>query len=318
MALRNNYRLALFVGGVGGARLAFGMAQLLPPERLTIIVNVGDDLWHLGLRVCPDSDTVMYTLAGVVDPVNGWGQAGETTHMLDSLRRFDPDGGDTWFKLGDKDLAIHLRRTQMLKHGVRLTDVTAALCRGLAMNHPLLPVTDEDVPTLVETEEYGELAFQEYFVRHRWQPIVRRLAYDNADRASVTPEVASAIDGADVILFAPSNPWLSVAPMLAIGDLRQRILRRDVPRVAMTPIIGGAAVKGPAAKLMGELGYPVTAQAVAEYYGDVLNGFVDDVKNTPFDTSLSVLRTDTLMSDDVARVRVAGEVLAWLEAGGTG
>ncbi len=318
MALRDNYHIVLFVGGVGGARLAFGMAQLLPPERLTLIVNVGDDLWHLGLRVCPDSDTVMYTLAGVVDPVNGWGQAGETTQMLDSLRRFDSDGNDTWFKLGDKDLATHLTRTQMLKQGVRLTDVTAALSRGLGMNHPLLPVTDDDVPTLVDTEEYGELAFQEYFVRHRWQPIVRYLMYENADRASVTPEVTAAIERADAIVFAPSNPWLSVAPMLAIGDLRARISRRDVPRIAMTPIIGGAAVKGPAAKLMGELGYPVTAQSVAEYYGDLLNGFVDDVKNTPFDTILPVLRTDTLMSDDAARVRVAREVLAWLEGGGTG
>lgn len=318
MALRENYHVVLFVGGVGGARLAYGMAQVLPPERLTMIVNVGDDLWHLGLRVCPDSDTVMYTLAGVVDPVNGWGQVGETTQMLESLRRFDSDGNDTWFKLGDKDLATHLTRTQMLQHGVRLTDVTAALCRGLGVKHPLLPVADEAVPTLVETEEFGELTFQEYFVRHRWQPVVRHLKYEDADHAQVTPEVVSALERADAIVFAPSNPWLSVAPMLAIGDLRERIRRRDVPRVAMTPIIGGAAVKGPAAKLMGELGYPVTAQSVAEYYGDLLNGFVDDTKNDPFETDLSVLRTDTLMNDDTARVRVAREVLAWLERGDLG
>lgn len=315
MALSENYRVVLFVGGVGGARLAYGLAQLLPPERLTMVVNVGDDLWHLGLRVCPDSDTVMYTLAGVVDPMNGWGQAGETTQMLDSLRRFDPDGGDTWFKLGDKDLATHLTRTQMLRHGVRLTDVTSALCKGLGVRHLLLPVTDDDVPTLVETEEYGELAFQEYFVRHRWQPVVKRLTYDDAEHARVTPEVAAALDRADAIIFAPSNPWLSVAPMLAVGDMHQRLLRREIPRIAMTPIIGGAAVKGPAAKLMGELGYPVTAGSVADYYGELLTGFVDDIKNTPFETGLSVLQTDTLMTDDAARVRVARAVLDWLEKG---
>lgn len=317
MALSGDYRIVLFVGGVGGARLAYGLAQLLPPERLTIIVNVGDDFWHLGLRVCPDSDTVMYTLAGVVDPVNGWGQAGETTHMLDSLRRFDPDGDETWFKLGDKDLATHLTRTQLLQRGVRQTEITQRLCEGLGVRHPLLPVSDADVPTLVETEEYGQLTFQEYFVRHRWQPVVRHLSYEHADEATITPEVASAIERADAIIFAPSNPWLSVAPMLAIGELRRRLARRDVPRVAMTPIIGGAAVKGPAAKLMGELGYPVTAQAVSDYYGELLTGFVDDLKNDPFETTLSVLRMDTLMSDEAARVRVARQVLTWLEGAAT-
>lgn len=316
MALSGDYRITLFVGGVGGARLAYGLAQCLPPERLTIVVNVGDDFWHLGLKICPDSDTVMYTLAGLVDPVNGWGLAGETTNMLDSLRRFDPDGGETWFRLGDKDLATHLERTRLTSMGVRLTEITGSLSRALGVRHPLLPVTDDEVPTLVDTEEYGELAFQTYFVRYRWQPTVCALKYEDADRASVTPEVASAIERADAIIFAPSNPWLSVDPMLAVGDLRERLMRRDVPRIAMTPILGGAAVKGPAAKLMGELGLPVTAQAVAEHYGGLLTGFVDDTVNPEFSTHLKVLRTDTLMKDDAARVRVAGDVLAWLEGGG--
>jgi LPPG:FO 2-phospho-L-lactate transferase len=316
MALSGDYRVTLFVGGVGGARLAYGLAQCLPPERLTIVVNVGDDFWHLGLKICPDSDTVMYTLAGLVDPVNGWGLAGETTNMLDSLRRFDPDGGETWFRLGDKDLATHLERTRLTSMGVRLTEITESLSRALGVRHPLLPVTDDEVPTLVDTEEYGELAFQTYFVRYRWQPNVRALTYDDANHASVTPEVAAAIERADAIIFAPSNPWLSVDPMLAVGDLRERLMRRNVPRIAMTPILGGAAVKGPAAKLMGELGLPVTAQAVAEHYGDLLTGFVDDTVNPEFSTDLNVLRTDTLMKDDAARVRVAGDVLAWLEGGG--
>jgi LPPG:FO 2-phospho-L-lactate transferase len=318
MALREEYRVTVFVGGVGGARLAYGLAQCLPPERLTVVVNVGDDFWHLGLKICPDSDTVMYTLSGVVDPVNGWGWSGETTQMLDALRRFDTDGAQTWFKLGDRDLATHFYRTEMLRAGHRLTEITAALAHGLGMHHRLLPVTDDEVPTRVETVEYGQLACQEYFVRHRWQPTVRCLIYQGAEQARLTPEVIDAVEQADVLLFAPSNPWLSVAPILAVGDLQARLLRRAVPRIAVTPIIGGAAVKGPAAKLMSELGYPVGAGAVASFYGDVLTGFVDDTRNAPFETTLDVLHIDTLMGDAAARVRVASDILRWVEQGGGG
>jgi LPPG:FO 2-phospho-L-lactate transferase len=317
VALREQYRVTVFVGGVGGARLAYGLAQVLPPERLTIVVNVGDDFWHLGLKICPDSDTVMYTLSGRVDRAQGWGVEGESTHMLEALRTLDPDGGQTWFKLGDKDLATHLWRTHALSEGARLTEITDVLCQRLGMAHRLLPVTDDSVPTRVETVERGWLSFQEYFVRYRWQPTVRCLLYDGAERARVSPEVAAAIDESDALVFAPSNPWLSVAPMLAVGDLRARLMARAVPRVAMTPILGGAAVKGPAAKLMGELGYPVGAEAVAGFYGELLTGFVDDTRNPPFAAGgLDVLRADTLMSDDAARVRVARELLAWLENGG--
>jgi LPPG:FO 2-phospho-L-lactate transferase len=311
LALKQDYRVVLFVGGVGGAKLAYGLAQLLLPERLTIIVNVGDDFWHLGLKICPDSDTVMYTLGGMVDPVNGWGLDGDSTRMLEALRSF---GGETWFRLGDLDMATHLYRTQRLREGIRLTEITASLCASLGVRHPLRPVTDSDVPTIVDTVEYGELPFQEYFVRHRWQPVLRDLRFDGASEALLTPEVVAALDDADAIIFAPSNPWLSIAPMLAIGDLRDRISNRDVPRVAMTPIIGGAAVKGPAAKLMAELGLEVSGESVADYYGPLINGFVDDSRNRRFERpALHIESYDTLMTDDAARIRVARELLVMLE-----
>ena len=310
MALKQDYRVVLFVGGVGGAKLAYGLAHLLPPERLTIVVNVGDDFWHLGLKICPDSDTVMYTLGSMVDPVNGWGLDGDSTRMLEAFRGL---GGDAWFRLGDLDMATHLYRTQRLRDGARLTDVTASLCSSLGILHPLYPVTDADVPTIVDTIEHGELPFQEYFVRHRWQPVLRGLRFVGASEASITPEVATALDAADAIVFAPSNPWLSIAPMLAVGDLRERIEARDVPRVAMTPIIGGAAVKGPAAKLMAELGLAVSGESVADYYGPLINGFVDDSRNQPFERpALCIESYDTLMTDDAARIRVARELLAMI------
>lgn len=311
MALKQDYRVVLFVGGVGGAKLAYGLAHLLPPERLTIVVNVGDDFWHLGLKICPDSDTVMYTLGSMVDPVNGWGLAGDSTRMLEAFRDL---GGDAWFRLGDLDMATHLYRTQRLREGSRLTDVTTSLRSSLGILHPLLPVTDSDVPTIVDTVEHGELPFQEYFVRHRWQPVLRGLRFEGALVASLTPEVVDAINDADAIVFAPSNPWLSIAPILAVGDLRDRILKSDIPRVAMTPIIGGTAVKGPAAKIMAELGLEVSGESVAEYYGPLINGFVDDSRNKPFERpALRIESYDTLMTDEAARIRVARELLAMLE-----
>lgn len=312
MALKNDFRITLFVGGVGGAKLAYGLSRLLPPERLKIVVNVGDDFWHLGLRICPDSDTVMYTLSGVVDPVNGWGLAGDSTRLLDALGII---GGETWFRLGDFDTATHIHRTNLLRTGVRLTEITSSISKALGMTHDLLPVTDAEVPTIVDTVEHGELAFQEYFVRHRWQPTLRGVRFAGAENATLTPEVEAALESADAIVFAPSNPWLSIAPMLAIGGLRERILARDVPRLAVTPIIGGAAVKGPAAKLMGELGLTVSAEAVADYYGALINGFIDDERNPAFSRdNLRVRRFDTLMPDNDARVRLAHDVMGVLES----
>jgi LPPG:FO 2-phospho-L-lactate transferase len=310
MALAFNKRVVVLVGGVGGAKLAYGLARVLPPELLTVIVNVADDFWHYGLKICPDSDTIMYTLAGVVDPVNGWGVSGDTTVALEMLGRY---GGETWFRLGDRDIATHLQRTQMLASGQRLTQVTAALARALGVEHPILPVTDAALATMVDTVEYGELAFQTYFVRHRWQPTVRGLRYAGLEQAEVTLEVAQALEATDAVLFGPSNPWLSLEPVLGVRGLRERLVRRDIPRVAITPIIGGDAVKGPAAKIMRELDYAVSAQTVAAYYGDAINGFVDDTRNPAFEAEgMRVLRMDTLMQTDAHKVALAEHVLSWI------
>jgi len=297
-------------GGVGGAKLVYGLSQILEPGQLTVIVNTGDDFWHQGLRICPDLDTVMYTLAGVVDPENGWGLAGDTTHALDALRRY---GADTWFRLGDQDIATHLLRTDWLREGRTLTDITRELARRLGVGPALLPMADEPVATLVDTVEHGEIEFQEYFVRRRWQPVVRGLRLRGIEAARMTGAAAAAVAAADVILVGPSNPWLSVAPILAVPGLRAALAARPVPRAAITPIIQGSAVKGPASKLMAELGYEPSARAVARYYGDFINGFVCDERDAGLEIPAPrVAFFDTMMRSNADRVALARKVLDWI------
>lgn len=307
-------RVVLLVGGVGGAKLAHGLAQILPPGALTAIVNTGDDFWHYGLRICPDMDTVMYTLGGLVDPVNGWGVRADTVNMLGALGRY---GVETWFRLGDQDLATHLLRTEALRRGERLTSITARLGAALGIQHAVLPMTDAEVATMIDTEEYGELAFQEYFVRHRWQPRMKGIRFAGAEAARLTAEAADAIARADAIIIAPSNPWLSVAPILSVPGMRAALTDRRVPSVVVTPIIGGQAVKGPTAKLMAELGYEVTPQRVAAFYGDLIDGFIYDASDgvQVFDVvNLLTVSMDTLMYTDADRVRLAGDVVRWIES----
>ncbi|MFN8374597.1 MAG: 2-phospho-L-lactate transferase [Anaerolineae bacterium] len=305
-----NHVVAL-VGGVGGAKLAYGLAQLLSPQQLTIIVNTADDFNLYGLRICPDSDTIMYTLSGLVDKTNGWGLAGDTRIMLGALRRY---GEDTWFGLGDQDLATHLLRTEWLAQGKSQTEVTARLCSALGIQHLVLPMSDAPVATIVDTVEFGELEFQQYFVRHRWQPTVKALRFEGVDNAQMTDAVREALAAADAILIAPSNPWLSVAPILAVPGMREAIIKRDVPRVAVSPIIAGEAVKGPAAKLMQELGYQPSAQAVAEYYGEVINCYVYDERDGTLSLpGLRTLAVNTWMQSEADRVTLARQILTWIE-----
>ncbi len=308
-------KVVTLVGGVGGAKLAFGLAQILPPDDLTLIVNTGDDFWHYGLRICPDLDTILYTLAGVVDPANGWGIAGDTTQVLEALRGY---GEDTWFRLGDRDIATHLLRTAWLREGVTLTEIAARLAARLGVKPRVLPMTDAPVATRVDTLEYGELEFQAYFVRHRWQPTVRSLRFEGIEAAAMTPQVEMALRQADIILVGPSNPWLSIDPILAVPGLRQLIESRPVPRVAITPIVGGRAVKGPAAKLMLELGYDASMKAVSCYYGDLLNGFVSDV----VDSLEGVIQPhavafETVMESDNHKIELAKAVLEWIQCWGS-
>lgn len=307
-------RVVLLVGGVGGAKLALGLNATVPPENLTIIVNTGDDFWHYGLRICPDIDTVLYTLSGRVDPVNGWGLAGDTTTVLDGLRAY---GEEPWFRLGDQDIATHLLRTEQLRNGKPLTRIIQDLAKSMDIRANVLPMSDDEVTTIVDTYEHGELAFQDYFVRHRWQPRVRELHYRGADTAKLTPEVKEALVNSDIILIGPSNPWLSISPILAVSELRAAILARSVPRVAITPIVSKRAIKGPAAKLMEELGYEVSARTVAVYYDEVINGFVYDIRDKH---EASLIRHgyrwmafDTMMVNYDQKKTLAHHVLTWIE-----
>jgi LPPG:FO 2-phospho-L-lactate transferase len=257
----------------------------------------------------------MYTLADVVNPEFGWGINGDTRVTLETLQKHY--GFEPWFGIGDKDIATHLLRTHLLREGQTLTQTTDYLSKQLGIKHALFPMTDSEVPTIVETVEYGELAFQEYFVKYRWQPTVKSIHFQNAESATITLAVKEAIESADIILVAPSNPWLSIAPILSIPTMRDLLLSRDVPRVVMTPIVGGEAIKGPAAKIMAELGLEVSPLAVAQYYGDVINGFVDDVINPVITVKdLTVVQFDTIMKTLEDKITLAGKVLEWIGGGG--
>lgn len=298
-------------GGVGGAKLAAGLAAVLPPEKLAIVVNTGDDFTHLGLHISPDIDTVTYTLAGIANPELGWGIAGESWAFMGQMARL---GGETWFRLGDRDLATHVERTRRLHAGERLTDVTAALAAAHGIAHRIVPMADDPAPTTVHSDE-GKLAFQDYFVRRQCQPQLERL--DFAPHVAPSAAFAALIDdpALEAVVICPSNPWLSIAPILALADVRRRLRARRVPIVAVSPIIGGKAVKGPAAKIMVELGVPVSAGGVAAYYGDFLDGLViDEADRGEFGESgrLRLLATDTLMRDPADRARLAGEMVEWL------
>lgn len=295
-------------GGVGGAKLAAGLAQLLPPQSLTVIVNTGDDFRHLGLLICPDLDTVMYTLAGVANTETGWGRAGESWRVLAEVARL---GGPDWFRLGDLDLALHLTRAHLLAQGMSLTAVTRHLCEQLRIQPAVLPMSDRPAPTMIVTQDGRTLPFQTWFVHERWQPAVAAVQLPPDARA--TPQVIRCLEQADLVLIAPSNPFVSIDPILQTYPIRA--LLEDVPQavVAVSPIVGGQAVKGPAAKMMREMGLAVSPTAVADYYGELLDGFVYDTQDATavLAPDLPTLCTDTLMHTPADRERVAAEVLAF-------
>ena len=255
----------LLCGGVGGAKLALGLSHVLAPEDLTIIVNTGDDFEHLGLTICPDIDTVLYTLSGLANAKQGWGREGESWTVLDEVKRL---GGDGWFLLGDLDIALHLRRLALLRGGFRLTEATAALAEALGVRHRILPMCDEPVTTTLDTDE-GVLPMQHYFVRRRCEPAVRAVRFEGVAAARLSPEVRSALSRPDLaaVIIAPSNPFLSVDPILSVPGLRNAMRGSGAPVVAVSPVIAGQAIKGPAAKMMRELGHDVSALGIARLYG---------------------------------------------------
>ena len=261
-------------GGVGGAKLALGLSRLLQPAELLTVVNTGDDFRHLGLHISPDLDTVMYTLAGVADPERGWGLAGETWNFMRALSRL---GGPDWFNLGDQDLATHSYRTQGLQQGLGLAAVTQSLCASFGIAQRLVPMSDDPVQTIVCTDQ-GELPFQDYFVRLACRPRVRALRYAGADTARPHPDFAALLshDAPHAVILCPSNPFLSIDPILSLPGVRASLQSTRAPVIAVSPIVGGKALKGPAAKIMAELHLPATNLALAGYYRDFLNGLVID------------------------------------------
>ena len=299
-------------GGVGGAKLAHGLTQHLAPDQLTIVVNTGDDFEHLGLLICPDIDTVLYNLAEAQHPQQGWGRRDESFQVLEETKRL---GHDAWFRLGDRDIALHLLRRQMLDLGLPLTEVTLELARRLGIAHPVLPMSDQPVRTIILTPE-GEMPFQEYFVHRRTEPMMLGMRLEGLDQAQPTMAVLTALAEADLIVFCPSNPYVSIDPILALSGVREII--RDKPAIAVSPIIGGVALKGPAAKMMAELGADVSATGVARHYADLLDGFVLDQADQQLAEQISAIGiepfvTNTIMRDKMDRERLAGEVLEFAQ-----
>lgn len=265
-------RILALAGGVGGGKLARGLAAVLSPDELTLAVNTADDFVHLGLHVCPDIDSVLYALADMNDPERGWGLAGETWNFMAAMDRL---GGETWFKLGDRDLATHILRTNALEAGKSLSEVTALIARRLGVRHPVIPMSDDPVHSIVETDE-GKLDFQTYFVRRQCKPVFRGVAFDGVTRARPAEAFRKALDEADAIVITPSNPFVSIDPILALPGVGEALRRRGRPVIAVSPIVGGDAVKGPFAKMLRERGVPPSALSVAQHYGPLIDGWMVD------------------------------------------
>jgi LPPG:FO 2-phospho-L-lactate transferase len=310
--------IVAIAGGVGGARLAHGLTRALPPDGLAVIVNTGDDFDHYGLRVCPDLDTVMYTLAGLANEATGWGVAGDTDAALGMLRRY---GEDAWFWLGDRDMATCLLRTERLRAGQSLSEVTAALASALGVPAALLPMSDAPVATTINTPD-GSLAFQEYFVRRRHQDTVLGVRLEGIEAATATPAALAALAQAEAVIICPSNPLLSVGAILSVGGMREAVIAAKAagaPVVAVSPIIGGQAVKGPAAGNLEAQGFPVSPLGIARWYDALLDGLALDHADAALAPEIEALGvrplvTDILMRDVADRERLAREVLDFATA----
>ena len=304
-------RVAVLAGGVGAARFLDGLVRVMPPQDITAIVNVGDDMEWAGLHIAPDLDTVMYTLSGLVNPEMGWGVANDGRRVLD---RLDSLGGPAWFLIGDDDLATHLFRTHRLREGAPLSTVTAELCRAVGIECRVTPVTDDRLRTVVQTPD-GELAFQDYFVRRRAADPIYGLRFDGAESSAPAPGVTEALSGADTIVIAPSNPFLSIEPLLAVPGVREALTESGAPVVAISPIIGGAAVKGPAADILASLGHDVSAIGVARLYAELADVFILDeqdaalVEQVEAETALRCLALPTLMSGPAEKQALARAAL---------
>ncbi len=302
--------ITVLAGGVGAAKFLRGLIDVIEPESITVIGNTADDEEFLGLHVSPDLDTVVYTLSDNVHPEQGWGLADETFHVLEQSRRL---GEDQWFLLGDKDIATHLLRTRLLREGRSLSEVTQRIARAFGVRCPLLPMSDDRVRTIVSTDG-GELSFQAYFVRRRQQDEVRALRFDGAEAARPAPGVLDAIAQADAVIIAPSNPLVSIGPILAVPGVRQALVETKAAVVAVSPIVGGQALKGPADRMLASLGHEVSAVGVARLYADFLDMLVLDEQDAALAPEVEALGvrayvTDTIMRDAASKRALAQATL---------
>lgn len=305
-------KVVALAGGVGGAKLAHGLTGVLAAEDLTIIVNTADDFEWFGLWVSPDLDTVCYTLAGIANPQTGWGLVDETWQVRDALLRAAADDAPRWFNVGDKDLATHLERTRLMKNGLPLSNVTASFLARHGVAYPVIPMTDQIVQTHIITDQQEEMLFQEYFVKYKCEPKVSQFVFKGVNQAQPAPGVLQAINAADQIVFCPSNPWVSLDPILLLPGISSAISTKPV--VAISPIIGGKTVKGPAAKMFKEMNIEPSAYAVATHYAEILSGFVlDDVDSADLEKihqcNIMPYITNTMMHTVADRYRLAGEVI---------
>ena len=305
--------LLAITGGVGGAKLALGLAQLLDEQNLVFAVNTGDDFEHLGLHISPDIDTLTYTLAQKSNTELGWGRQGETWQFIDALNEL---GGESWFRLGDKDMALHIHRRFLLSQGASLTAATAKISSAMGIAHSILPMSDDPVRTVVHTRSGEALPFQHYFVRDRCEPEVTGFEFSGINHAAPNPLLLGALENCDGIIICPSNPYVSVDPLLNLPGMRAAIKASSAPVVAVSPIVSGIALKGPAAKMMSELNVPNTAASVASHYGDLLAGFVLDEQDAELASNISIptLATQSIMRTLEDRVQLAKSVLEFISA----
>ena len=302
-------KIAVLAGGVGGAKLVLGLDRVLSPGNLSAIVNTGDDFTHFGLKICPDLDSVCYSLAGLANKTYGWGLEGETWNVADALETL---GAPTWFQLGDRDLATDLERTRLLGQGKKLSQVVADFCVNWGILSHILPMSDDDAPTLIETKAGTILPFQDYLVREKAQPEVNRILLHGGFEPTVLPEALLAIQEADLVVIAPSNPWVSIDPILGLKEMKTVLEGKFV--IAVSPIIQGKAIKGPAAKMFAELGIEPSSLAVLRHYSDLLDLFVYDSSEKPMLSSdipvgIETVQLQTIMTDEADKVQLASAVL---------
>jgi LPPG:FO 2-phospho-L-lactate transferase len=306
-------KIVALAGGVGGAKLAYGFAQILKPGDLTVIVNTGDDFEHYGLSISPDLDTVCYSLANIADPLTGWGREGDNYQSLDEAVKL---GGPDWFKIGNKDLATHLERTRRLKAGSSLSDITRDFCRKWDISSKVIPMSDDKVSTFIITAELGAISFQEYFVHQKCQPIIKSIEFSGIKNAKPVPSIITDLESAGLVVICPSNPWVSVDPILSVPGIKDAVSRKKV--IAVSPIIQGKALKGPAAKMFFELGIQPSAEVVANHYKGLIQGFVFDqldlnLKSKMDQKGIITLTTNTIMKDNLDKVRLAERIINFSE-----